>query len=313
MGSFAIIGGAGFIGSHFVDQLLETSASRVLAIDNLSSGSKTFVQKHLQDRRFQFIEGSAENTIFLQEILLGIDTVIHLASNPDIAKAITYPRVDFEKGTLLTESVLEACRLSQVKTVLYASGSGVYKESSDSVLGESFPLEPISTYGASKLAGESLMSAYSYMFGMKCISFRFANVVGPRQTHGVGYDFVRKLRNNPTKLEILGNGTQTKSYIHVLDVVSAVLLANSRIESGYEVFNVATQDVLTVKEIAEITIETLQMNSGSVEITFGVSDRGWKSDVPKVRLDSRKLRALGWNNHYSSYSAMKNAIASMAN
>jgi UDP-glucose 4-epimerase len=184
--------------------------------------------------------------------MAGHDIVIHLASNPDIARAATEPEIDFYQGTALTNNVVEAMRRTGVRRILYASGSGVYGDLGELEVQEDYgPLIPVSTYGASKLAGEALISAYCFMFDLSGCAFRFGNVVGPRQTHGVGFDFVRRLRADPSRLSILGDGTQSKSYIHISDVVAAVLHANSYCMKPFETFNVATGDYITVTEIAE--------------------------------------------------------------
>jgi UDP-glucose 4-epimerase len=309
MENVAIIGGAGFIGSHFVDYFM-AQETHVTVIDNFSSGSIDKLKSHLNNPRLTVVEGEAGDSLKLQEIFCGIDTVIHLASNPDISKAETDPRVDFLQGTSLTESALEASRVAGVRKFIYASGSGVYGPSAFIPIKENHLLEPISTYGASKLAGESLLSAYSFMFGIKGVSLRFANVIGARQTHGVGYDFIRKLSRDPKKLEILGDGTQTKSYIHVIDVINAAIMAIDGSQKSYDVYNVATQDSLTVREIAEMSIRILGL--AECEVFFGKTDRGWKADVPKILLSTEKLRGLGWENKHSSLEAMEIALKDMA-
>jgi UDP-glucose 4-epimerase len=211
----------------------------------------------------------------------------------------------------LTESVVEAARLGGIEKILYASGSGVYGDAGLEVLNENSPLRPISTYGASKLAGESLLAAYAYMFNIQAIAFRFANVVGPRQTHGVGYDFIRKLKANPNELTILGNGKQDKSYVHVTDVVAAVLSLSNLYLPAFDVYNISTRDSLTVNEIASIVIEVLNINDSDVQINFTGGDRGWKADVPIVRLDPAKIESTGWAPKYTSKMAMYDAVKSM--
>ena len=225
-----IAGGAGFIGSHFMDRLLSDSSVTVVTLyDNFSSGREWHYEHQRQDVRLRVIRGDVKDIDALTSAIQGHDLVIHLASNPDIARAATEPEIDFREGTLLTNNVVEAMRRSGTKTILYASGSGVYGDLGDLEIDENHgPLIPISTYGASKLAGEALISSYCHMFDFTGRAFRFGNVVGPRQTHGVGYDFLRQLLKTPHRLRILGDGTQSKSYIHVRDVVEAVLLAARR-------------------------------------------------------------------------------------
>lgn len=306
-----LCGGAGFVGSHFVDALLANkSTEKVTIYDNFSSGREWHYQHHVTDPRLNVVIGNIEDTANLSISMSGHDAVIHLASNPDIAKAATCPDIDFWQGTALTNSVVEAMRISGVKRLLYASGSGVYGD-----LGEEEAKEdrgnllPVSTYGASKLAGEVLINSYCYMFGLSACAFRFGNVVGPRQTHGIGYDFSKKLILNPNELIIMGNGTQSKSYIHVSDVVNAVLLANEKLDKKFEVYNVATGDYITVKEIAELTANCLNLNN--VDFKYGEGDRGWKGDVPIVRLNTDKIKSLGWQCSKTTSEALKLSIESM--
>jgi UDP-glucose 4-epimerase len=249
----------------------------------------------------------------LTDAIRGHSLVIHLASNPDIARAVTEPEIDFYQGTLLTHNVVEAMRRAGVTRLLYASGSGVYGERGETLLSEdSAPLRPVSTYGASKLAGEALIASYCAMFGLTACAFRFANVVGARQTHGVGFDFLRRLRQDPARLRILGDGCQSKSYVHVSDVVSAVLLVNEQTESGFYVWNVATNDAITVTEIAELAVEALGINPPP-RFDYTGGDRGWKGDVPIVRLDSSQIRTLGWTPQFNSREAMRQSLNDMAN
>lgn len=292
---FFIVGGAGFIGSHFTDRLLnDTATEQVTLYDNFSSGREWHYAVHTSDPRFQVVRAAVVDVNRLTEAMRGHDTVIHLASNPDIARAMTDPEVDFREGTALTNNVVEAMRRANVGRILYASGSGIYGDLGDREIREDHgPLVPISTYGASKLAGEALISAYCFMFGMTGLAFRFGNVVGPRQTHGVGFDFVRRLIADPTQLTILGDGRQSKSYIHVADVVEAVLTANQITTRNFEAFNVATGDYITVTEIAELAIECLQLNP-KPRLNYRGGDRGWKGDVPVVRLDTDRIRQTGW-------------------
>lgn len=308
---FTITGGAGFIGSHFTATLLEQGHS-VLVIDNFCSGTREHINSFLSNKNFAFEFMSVEDTEKLAHLLVNTDTVIHLASNPDIARSMLEPRIDFIQGTALTESVVEAARRANVKNFLYASGSGVYGDAGGSILWETSELNPISTYGASKLAGESLLTSYSYMFGMKTLSFRFANVVGGMQTHGVGFDFLLKLKKNQNKLEILGDGNQTKSYVHVSDVISGVLTAFSKSVKLNDVFNVSTSDDLSVTEIAQLAISTRGLNPKAVELIYTGGNRGWKADVPVVRLNSNKLRNLGWEPKFTSRSAMQDALTKMS-
>jgi UDP-glucose 4-epimerase len=309
-----IVGGAGFLGSHFVDQLLlDSSTEGVTIFDNFTSGRTWHLETHAQDTRLRVVHANVRDTNELKTAMEGHDTVIHLASNPDIARAMTDPDIDFVEGTLLTRCVVEAMRVCGASTILYASGSGVYGDLGDLEVAEDYgPLVPVSTYGASKLAGEALIASYTAMFDLTGCAFRFGNVIGPRQTHGVGHDFVQRLLKDPTQLSILGDGNQSKSYIHVSDVVRAVLLARTREEAPFATFNVATGDYATVREIADITVQALDLEPGSVEYTFSGGDRGWKGDVPVVRLNTDRIQALGWQCQLRTHDALRRAAGELA-
>jgi UDP-glucose 4-epimerase len=307
---FFIAGGAGFIGSFFVDRLLaDTTIERVTVFDNFTSGRRWHLDPHVDDPRLLVVEDDIKNLDSLVDAMAGHDVVIHLASNPDIARAMTEPTIDFYEGTLLTHNVVEAMRINAVPMILYASGSGVYGDIGETEAHEDMgPLVPVSTYGASKLAGEALISSYCFMFGLRGRVFRFGNVVGPRQTHGVGFDFIRRLLADPRRLRILGDGSQSKSYVHVDDVVDAVLLASRTVDEPFRAFNVATGDYITVTEIAELATEVVGISAGETQYEYAGGSRGWKGDVPVIRLDTSRIRSLGWRNRLNSREAL---VASM--
>jgi UDP-glucose 4-epimerase len=311
-GRYFIAGGAGFIGSHFTDRLLSDSTTAAVTLyDNFSSGREWHYQQHQQDSRFRVVRADVKDIESLTAAMRDHDIVIHLASNPDIARAATEPEIDFREGTLLTNNVVEAMRRAGVRTILYASGSGVYGDLGDEEVSEDHgPLVPISTYGASKLAGEALISSYCHMFDFVGRVFRFGNVVGPRQTHGVGFDFLRQLLKDPRKLRILGDGTQSKSYIHVRDVIEAVLLAAKRSNERYAVYNVAT-DYITVTEIAHLAAECAGLDPRQVQFEYTGGDRGWKGDVPIVRINTDRIRSLGWVCEASSKKALRDSMMAM--
>jgi UDP-glucose 4-epimerase len=316
---FFIVGGAGFIGSHFTDHLLGAGgAAAVTLYDNFSSGREWHFAAHAQDARLRVVRGQVEDTEALVAAMDGHDVVIHLASNPDIARAAREPSIDFTQGTALTASVVEAMRRTSARRILYASGSGVYGDLGTYEADEDHgPVVPVSTYGASKLAGEALISSYAFMFGLSGCVFRFGNVVGPRQTHGVGFDFARRLLDarargdSPIVLKILGDGRQSKSYVHVFDIVRAVVTAHERTEKEFEAYNVATGDYITVTEIAELAVECVGLSPGAVRFEYTGGDRGWKGDVPVVRLATSRIRALGWQNEMSSWQALRQSMLAM--
>ena len=306
-----VIGGAGFIGSHFTDALLgDPDTERVTLYDNFSSGQEWHYAEHTGDERLAVVRGDANDLEPLTEAMAGHDLVIHLASNPDIAAAMADPSIDFHEGTKITHHVVEAMRVAGVPRIAYASGSGVYGDLGELEAAEDHgPLVPVSTYGASKLAGEALISAYVYMFDLQGRAFRFGNVVGRRQTHGVGFDFVRRLVDDPSRLVVLGDGSQSKSYILVTDVVRAVLTAmDAGDPAPFDAYNVATGDYITVREIAELAGEVV---GAEPEVAYGTSDRGWKGDVPVVRLSTRRIRALGWEPGMGSREALRTSMQLM--
>ena len=195
--------------------------------------------------------------------------------------------------------------------IVYASGSGVYGDCGHQLLDEGYaPMLPVSTYGASKLAGESILCAYCHMFGLQAWVFRFGNVVGPRQTHGVLFDFVRRLKSNPDRLSIKGNGEQSKPYVHVEDVINAVWLAWQKTNERFNYFNVATDDATTVREIAELAAKALGLSG--VRFEYDGGERGWPGDVPVVRLDSSKIKSLGWQARRNSRQALDDAARALA-
>lgn len=306
-----IIGGAGFIGSHVAQHLVKSvdSAERVVVYDNLSSGTELHLAP-ISDK-IEFVFGDVKDLDKLSSAMQGIDVVYLFAANPDIAKAVSQPNVDFWEGTFLVNNTLEAMRVNGVRRIVYASGSGVYGETGQILVDENFtPMRPISTYGASKLAGEALVCSYCSMFGMVGTAFRFANVVGPKQTHGVGYDFIKRLLRSSSELEILGDGSQNKSYIYIDDIVAAIRVGLESDRGGFNVYNVATDDLITVKEIADIACRLLKLTDVAYKFTGG--DRGWKGDVPLIRLNSQKIRSLGWSSKHSSEEAIHLSMESMA-
>ncbi len=307
---FFVTGGAGFLGSNLSNAILDGNLGDVTVYDNFSTGKRAHFGARTADPRLSVVEGDVRDGALLTRAVTGHDVVFHLASNSDIARAATDPLIDFEHGTLLTQTLLEAMRTAGVRRILFTSGSGVYGEVPPTPIPEAYPhMVPISTYGAQKLASEALISSYSHMFDMTGTVFRFANVVGPHMTHGVSHDFTRRLHADPTRLAVMGDGKQSKPYVHADDVVAAMLLLHSGQQSGYDVYNVGSEDHLLVSEIAQIVID--EMGLKNVELDFSGGARGWRADVPVYRIDTAKIRALGWSNRRNSREAVSAAVRSL--
>lgn len=302
---YFITGGAGFIGSHLVNHLMKNH--QVVVYDNLSSGSKDFIKQHLKKKSFKFIKGDLLNKEFLEKSIKGADFVFHLAANPDISSSVSNPNLDFQQGTVATFNLLEAMRKNKIKKVAFSSSSTVFGEPKIMPTPEDYgPLFPISTYGASKLACEGLISAYCHLYDFQAWIFRFANVVGPRLTHGAIYDFIGKLKRNKKKLEVLGDGRQKKSYIHTKDCIESMLFCLKHSREKFNLFNLGTTDRMTVKEIAEILLKEMGLNKTDIVYTGG--KRGWEGDVPQMLLDITRIKKLGWRPKYNSKQAVTQAI-----
>jgi UDP-glucose 4-epimerase len=306
---YFITGGAGFIGAHLTNRLL-AAGQAVTAYDNFCNGQRWHFGDNVEHPGLRVVDADVRDEARLTEAIAGHEVVFHFASNADIARAAVEPDIDFSNGTLLTRCVLEAMRKTGVKRIAFTSGSGVYGEVPPTPIPEDYDrMIPVSTYGAQKLASEALIAAYSFMFDLHGMVFRFANVVGPQQTHGVAYDFLRRLAKEPARLTIFGDGTQSKPYIHIEDVLDAFLLVEGEGRGGYEYHNVASLDFLTVREIADIVCERMGLKDVRYDFTGG--SRGWKADVPVYRLDTAKIRARGWRNRRNSLEAVTAAVDSM--
>ena len=297
-----VTGGAGFIGSHLIDALLEEGFD-VVCFDNFSSGKKEFIEHNLD--KIELIEGDLLNREDIKEALRGCEIVFHLAANPDVRVGVVNTKVHFDNNILATYNLLEEMKGAGVKEIVFTSSSTVYGDAEKIPTPENYaPLIPISLYGASKLAAEALICSYCHTFDMEAIIYRFANVVGPRSTHGVIYDFIKKLRKNPNELEILGDGKQRKSYLYIDDCIDAMLFGMQKKEEQVEIFNIGSEDWIEVKEIADIVSEEMGLKP-EYKFTGGINGRGWKGDVKFMRLDISKLKALGWKPKYGSKEAVR--------
>ena len=296
MAKVLVTGGAGFIGSHLADTLLKRNV-KVRVIDNLSSGTLDNLKKHLGRPDFDFIKGDLLKAHNLPEVAKDCDSIFHFAANPEVRISTTKPDVHFNQNVVATYNLLEALRKAdRPSTILFASTSTVYGEASKIPTPEDYgPLLPISVYGASKLSCEALITSYAHLYGFRAIIFRLANIVGARSAHGVIFDFINKLRDNPRRLEILGDGTQTKSYLHVSDCIGAMLTALGTSTNQVEIFNVGSEDWLSVKDLARIVAEEMGLRNVDLAFTGGFGGRGWKGDVKDMLLDTSKIKSLGWN------------------
>ena len=316
-----IAGGAGFIGSHLCDRLLALGHDIVVA-DKLIFGDTDI--RHLLDdmslgNRFKFYNLELTEQINVDNLFADnkIDAVFHLAANSDIQKGGKDPSIDFNNTLLTTKTILEGMRKASVKKLFFASTSAVYGEMIDVKLSETTGgIMPVSYYGGAKLASEAIISSYVSMNDMCAVIFRFPNVIGPRLTHGVVFDFIQKLRKNPHKLEILGDGTQCKPYIYVLDLVEAIVKLtegfNDKAVLGEEVYNISVNSHgTTVTQIARIVVDVLGLSD--VKFTYTGGDRGWKGDVPRFQYDISKILATGWYPKHTSDEAVRQTVKDAVN
>ncbi len=301
---YFVTGGAGFIGSHMVERLLR-GGHEVTVYDNLSLSTGEWLDPVRAESGFRFVQEDLLDLEALTEAMRNHDVIIHLGANTDIALGTTKPRLDLDNCTIATSNVLEAMRDTGLRELLFASSSTIYGEIPVRPTPEDAgPVLPISLYGAAKLACEGLISAYCHLYGIRARIFRFGNVVGARMGHGVIYDFIRKLQKNPAELEILGDGHQQKNFFLVEDCIDAMLFARDRMDDQQcDVYNLGTESIVTVTEIAQIVVE--EMGLSNVSFRYAGGERGWPGDVPKVVYDVGKIRALGWEAPQSSADAVR--------
>jgi UDP-glucose 4-epimerase len=305
-----VTGGAGFIASHLVDDLMRDNL-HVKVLDNLSSGSRQNLTLWENNPNFQFIRGDLKNQVIADDSVRDAEVIFHFAANADVRLGEFDPAAHFRENLIATFTLLEAMRKSKkAKTIVFASSSAVYGEPLEFPTCETYgPLFPISIYGATKLACESLTSSYCHTFGLKAMILRFANIVGLRSTHGVILDFIDKVRKDPSRLEILGDGNQKKSYLHVRDLVKAIsVIMDDFVNKGkvLEVYNVGSSDQVNVKRIAEIVCQ--EMGEKNVEFRFSNAlkdGRGWRGDVKEMQLSIDKLTKLGWQPSLQSEEAVR--------
>ncbi|HEX5214644.1 MAG TPA: NAD-dependent epimerase/dehydratase family protein [Vicinamibacterales bacterium] len=286
-----VTGGAGFIGSSAVDRLLATGAD-VVAFDNFSTGRREFLSGALAHPRFTLIEGDLLDGAAISRAMAGCDLVLHFAANADVRFGTEQPRRDLEQNTIATFNVLEAMRATGVRRIGFSSTGSVYGEPGVFPTPEDAPF-PVQTslYGASKLAGEGLIAAYCEGFKFSGCVFRFVSILGERYTHGHVFDFYKSLRNDPTRLRVLGNGKQRKSYLYIQDCLDAVLLALAQSGPGFHVYNLGRDEYCQVNDSIGWICGALGVNPA---LEYAGGERGWIGDSPFIFLDCTRMRALGW-------------------
>jgi len=289
-----VTGGSGFIGSHIVDFLVDVIGADTTVYDNLSTGDRSLVEHHKNKTNFHFIEADVLDLDTLEKSFGGADTVVHFQANADVRGGIENRRIDLEQNTISTWNVLECMKRQGVKNIAFSSSATIYGEP------ETFPtpedIAPLQTslYGASKFCGEAMIQAYCEYFGMRSFIYRFVSWTGERYSHGVVYDFYKKLKASPNKLEILGNGKQNKSYLDVTDGVNGIMTAIAKSEGNKNIYNLGHDDFINVLAVADIICEEMGLTDVEYAIEDPNKDRGWIGDSPVVHLDTSRLQSLGW-------------------
>lgn len=308
-----ITGGAGFIGSHLTGALLK-QGNRVICVDNFELGKRENVEKYMNNPNFELVEADVSDVDGFDKLLFEnkVERIYHLAANSDIQKSARIPGVDYSNTFSTTYSVVEGMRRNGIKKLFFASTSAVYGNKAGVRLTENIGgLSPISYYGGAKLASEAFISSYAYMNDLEVLIFRFPNVIGPNLTHGVIFDFIKKLKNNPDELEILGDGTQCKPYLYVLDLVDAIVEYSLMQEKGVEIYNIGVDTATTVKEIADMVCAKMGLKDVSYRYTGG--NVGWKGDVPAFQYDLSKIYATGWKPAHNSNESVQATLDSITN
>lgn len=300
-----LTGSAGFIGSNMAELLV--SNNQVTGIDNFANVDDRFIKPLLPNGNFSFSRVDIRNAEELDRLGRS-DVVIHFAANSDVRGGSENPSLDFDINVKGTMNILEFMRKKDVPEIIFASSSTVYGEAEVMPTPEDYgPYMPISSYGASKMAGEGFITAYSHYYGFRASIFRFANIVGRNSTHGVIFDFINKLKKDPEKLEILGDGSQRKSYMHVSDCVSSIVYVHDRAHKT-DIFNLGNRETTSVVRIADEVTGQMKLGNVKYDFTGGIGGRGWKGDVKVAQLGIDKLLATGWKNRYTSDESVSVAV-----
>ena len=303
-----VTGAAGFIASNLIPRLL-ASGDEVAGIDNFFLGKRAYVADH---PRFVFHEFDLLDLERVAALVADFrpDRVWHLAANSDISYGTKYTDFDLKGGTLVTYNILESMRRAGTGEIVFSSSGAVYGEPVVMPTPEDYgPILPISLYAASKVACETLITAFAHNYDIRCWIYRFGNIVGPNPTHGVIHDFVLRLREEPSRLVVLGDGTQSKPYVYVDDCLDGMEYGIAHARELVNVFNLAVDDQTSVREIADWTIEAMGIDPAAIDVQYGEGPRGWRGDVPQVKLDTRRMTALGWKPRLSSSESVRRTIA----
>jgi UDP-glucose 4-epimerase len=303
-----ITGGLGFIGMNLTSFLIQKSDCNIAIFDNDSTHTFEDFKTYFKTDRITYYLDDLKRPSMLEEALQDADLVFNLVANSDISKGVNNPDIDFLNTTTATFNLLSAMKKTGVRKIVFSSGSGIYGMNEVNEFDENYaPLFPVSHYGASKLCAEAMISSFVHMHDMQAVIFRFANVVGDWQSHGVAYDLVRRLKTDPKNLAVLGNGYQNKSYIHVSDVLAAIFcVLQQPSDEKIRAFNVSNDDTITVRGIVEIILSEMNLKATTVE--YGTTPYGWIGDVPEIKLNNHKIKSQGWSFKYSSEQAIREAV-----
>ncbi len=300
-----VTGGAGFIPSH-LDDILVDKGYDVTAIDVIEKKRCHNIEHLFEKDNFHYVEMDITDVDAFVKQTEDCDFIYHLAANSDIQNGGQNPSIDYKNTFQTTRSVLEAMRINGIKDMFFSSTSAVYGDIKGQLDEMTGGLKPISYYGASKLASEALISAYSYMNDFNALIFRFPNVIGPRLTHGVIFDFIRKLKKNPKTLQILGNGKQNKQYVYVTDLTKGIYDFSEKIEDGLSLYNVSTESFTDVNTIADLVCERMGLDDVKYEYSGG--NCGWKGDVPSFDYNVSKAKKRGWKYNFNSTDSVRETL-----